>query len=88
MNLLDECFLLSDSLDRLLILSPDTSQTASQSYKVNAILHLEERHTIESTLKFEILDAMLISTSRVIIMVKTTQRQGGEDRRTSGVAKI
>jgi hypothetical protein len=50
---------------------------------VYAILHLEERHTLESTLKFEILDAMLISTSRVIIMVKTTQRQGGDDRRTS-----
>jgi hypothetical protein len=44
---------------------------------------LEERRTLDSTLKFEILDAMLISTSRVIILVKTTQRQGGEDRRAS-----
>jgi hypothetical protein len=83
MNLLDECFLLQDSLDRLLILSPDGSKADSQSFKVYAILHLEERHTLESTLKFEILDGMLISTSRVIIMVKTTQRQGGDDRRTS-----
>jgi hypothetical protein len=78
---LDEFFLLSDSLDRLLVLSPDSSQTSS--YKVYAILHLEERRTLDSTLKFEILDAMLISTSRVIILVKTTQRQGGEDRRAS-----
>ena len=83
MNLLNECFLLQDSLDRLLILTPDGSKADNQSFKVYAILHLEERHTLESTLKFEILDAMLISTSRVIIMVKTTQRQGRDDRRTS-----
>ena len=68
---LDEVVLLQDSLNRLVLME---SNSEDLTFQVFQTLTIGDRMTVKDTLcSFDLLDAMMIDTSKIIMLIKVTK---------------
>ena len=68
---LDEVVLLQDSLNRLVLMEYNSEDLTFQVFQT---LTIGDRMTVKDTLcSFDLLDAMMIDTSKIIMLIKVTK---------------
>lgn len=68
---LDEVVLLQDSLNQLVLMESNSDDLTFQVFQT---LTIGDRMTVKDTLcSFDLLDAMMIDTSKIIMLIKVTK---------------